>query len=414
MILLTHLATEISAYNARAAGPVRREALQLAYRVHYRGFVAETLLDLADYHIVLAEYGPAMRRLKAAQAEFVRLNDQGGVMRCLGRFGKIADQEGRYTEALAYCFKGLEIEAAGDLRRFNTSLKIQVSIYIRMREYDQAKPYLVEALRIARYFDYPDRINLALRALGELSCRQGQWGVARLYYQQSIAISQHLANQPEVLTVKLNLAEVNEQLSYHADASVLGHSVLQQAEAANQLLTVLRAQVLLARVCLSTGYTDSAIWYGRRSLHVSRQDHYQQGARDATQILARAYAQRHNYVKAYQAQQQFIAYNDSLMGTEVARRTAALQFKYELSRKQAQIQLLTKQQQLDHLLRQRHLAGKLGLGLLALLTGGLLWLYRRQQRRRENALRTRLATHLHDDVGTLLSQISLQSRLLQG
>ncbi len=47
------------------------------------------------------------------------------------------------------------------------------------------------------------------------------------------------------------------------------------------------------------------------------------------------------------------------------------------------------------------------------LAGFLLLRFRRRQATREEALRNRLAADLHDDVGTLLAQISMQSSLLE-
>lgn len=55
-----------------------------------------------------------------------------------------------------------------------------------------------------------------------------------------------------------------------------------------------------------------------------------------------------------------------------------------------------------------------GLALVVLgLAAGGRWQYRRHQGRREARLRSRLAADLHNDVGTLLRQIALQSDLLQ-
>lgn len=43
----------------------------------------------------------------------------------------------------------------------------------------------------------------------------------------------------------------------------------------------------------------------------------------------------------------------------------------------------------------------------------LLWRYRRREARRQEALRTRIAADLHDEVGSMLTQISMQSTLLR-
>ena len=415
--LLFDLSSEIITADVRAAGPLRREACRLARQLNYRDFLAEALLNLADYHIALAKYGPALPLLRESRREFTRLHDKGGQMRCLGRQAQIADQQGHLAEALSYCFQAMDISSTGNERRFHTSLKIHAaSLYTHLGEYAQARTYLQEALAVARYHDYPDRINLIMGELGELSQAQGQWTEARRYYGLSIAVSRriNITDQATVRTMEFNLADVTERLGDHAQALALGYAVLREAKAGNQMQLVPQVQALLARTSLHMGRPDSAIWYAHHGLGASRQGRYQEGMRAAYDVLAAAYARRKDWAAAYQAQQQLTAYNDSLTGAEVTRHTAALQLEHERSQHQARIQLLTQQQELDRLRRQRQAAGLLSLVLLGALGSGTgLWAYRQRQRRRETALRKSLAADLHDDVGSLLSQISLQSGLLQ-
>ena len=67
-----------------------------------------------------------------------------------------------------------------------------------------------------------------------------------------------------------------------------------------------------------------------------------------------------------------------------------------------------------HLLHQQQLAAA---GLLCLLLlaagGGAMWAVRQRQRRRVAILRAQLASDLHDEVGTLLTRVSVQAELLQ-
>ena len=59
------------------------------------------------------------------------------------------------------------------------------------------------------------------------------------------------------------------------------------------------------------------------------------------------------------------------------------------------------------------MAGGLAGLLLLGADGGFVWAVRQRQRRRVAALRAQLATDLHDEVGTLLTRVSVQAELLQ-
>lgn len=415
--LLNHLGGELMAADVRAAGPVRRQAVHLARRLGYRDFLAEALLDLADYHIALAQYDSARPPLAASRREFVRLHDLGGQMRNLGRRARMADQQGRLAEALDYCLRGMAIGSTGNERRFHTSLKTHAaSLYTRLGEYAQARQYLREALAIARHHDYPDRINLIMAELGELSRAQGRWAEARRFYNLSISVSQQIAvaDQGTVRIGHFHLADVTERLGDHAAALRLTRAALHEAAAAHDVLLRPLLLALLGRTWLHRQRPDSALAYAEQSRQASRRAHSPEGLRAAYEVLAAAQAARGSWAAAYQAYRQFDVYNDSLHGAEVSRRTAALRFNHAAARHRAELQLLAQQQELARLKRQRLAAGLLGLALLAGLgSAALLWRYRRRQQQREIALRSALAADLHNDVGTLLDQIARQSGRLQ-
>ncbi|AHJ97687.1 tetratricopeptide repeat-containing sensor histidine kinase [Hymenobacter swuensis] len=418
---VTRLAWEIQQRDVRAGLPVLRKALQMSHQLRCRDYEAEALLDLADCHILLGEYVAARHWLNQADAEFRRIHNIGGRIRCLGRMARIASQQGQYARALSYCFRVPASYDAGDTRRFYTSLQIQIgSTYRQLGELPTAERYLRHALKVALRYDYPDRLNLIYGELGEVCRRQKRWAQASRYYAQSMTISEKLHLAPEILGMEINLAEMDEQLGRNSGAMQRAYSVLWQAKKVLPL-AVPRVLVLLARGNLSWGRADSAVLYARKSMQASRLIHSQSGIQNANEVLAQAYAGLGQFARAYQAQQQFMVARDSLTGAEVSRRTAALQYRHQLREQQGRIQLLTQQtrlqqqqQQLVRLRQQRQVALLVGVGgLVALLTGVVFWLYRRRQAAREAALRTSLAADLHDDVGSLLTQISLQSTMLR-
>jgi signal transduction histidine kinase len=413
--LLLLLVDKMVANDAGAAGPTLRQALRLAQQLRYRDLLAETQLSQADYYITLVRYDSALFWLRESRAEFARLSDLGGQMRCLGRRARIADQQGRYAAALDYAFRGMAISDSGYQRRFHTSLTIQVAaIYSRLGEYALARSYLLRAMKVSRHFDYPDRLNLIYGELGELSRRQQQWPAARRYYAESRAVSQQLGEQPEVLRMDLNLAEMSEQLGHLTAARQAAYGILRRAEASHRLALLPRVLALLARTSLATGRADSAVWYGQHALRQSQLNRAQEGLQAASAVLAQAYARRGDFARAYQAQVSLAAYTDSLGGAALMRRTGGLQLDYERRQQRAQLQLQAQQQELERLRQQRRL-GLLGgaVLLLTLAAAALLWTYRQRQRRREMALRTSIAADLHDEVGSMLTQISMQSTLLR-
>ena len=80
---------------------------------------------------------------------------------------------------------------------------------------------------------------------------------------------------------------------------------------------------------------------------VARQLTARKKRRDSSQALSKAFAKEGDYAKAYQYYLQYSAYKDSLNAEATTRRLASLEYKQNLLKKEAQIQLLTKDRQLS-------------------------------------------------------------------
>lgn len=426
VVLLDRLAEAQTEVNAESAHMAHLAALRLAFQLPYPQIRAETLLALADHHTRLAHYDSAAHYLPAAEHQFRLDRNRGGVARCLIRLARISEQQGRYAASLTYNQQVLALATDGNTRRYHTTAQIQLgTLYARVGDYVVARSYLLAAQRVAARYTYPDRTNLVLGELGEIYQQQRRWAAARTCFARSIAISRQIGAVSYALDKQLSLARLYEDQGQYPAAAAEGRQVLAQAQTARLPLLVPLAQALLARVALGTGQVANAIAYARQSLAGSRQARLLVGVHEASAVLADAYARQRAYGLALAALRQFNAAHDSLTGDNTRRRAALLQYGHERQQQQAQIRLLTQQnrfqtqrRELERVRAQRTLIGLVSLTLLAGgLGSGLFWRYRRRQQqdlaRRDDALRQRLAADLHDDVGHLLTQISLQSDLLR-
>ena len=176
----------------------------------------------------------------------------------------------------------------------------------------------------------------------------------------------------------------------------------------------------LAEADLAQGRPEAARRQLLEALRLARRGNFEVTIHDCLELLAAALHQLRR-PEAFDTLRRFLALHDTLYSQERVAAQVEAVARFEADEQQAQIReleqarrLAAQTRELTRLRTQR----QLGLGgalLLLLLAGGgaLLWGYRRRQARRETSLRTQIAADLHDDVGTLLSQISLQSQVLQ-
>jgi two-component system NtrC family sensor kinase len=114
-----------------------------------------------------------------------------------------------------------------------------------------------------------------------------------------------------------------------------------------------------------------------RRLAASRQ------LRDRSQALSKAAANQGDYAKAYQYFRQYTAYKDSLTAAATAQRLAALEYRQNLLKKEAQIQRLTRERTLREQAARRQQQFVLVLvGGIALLVGLAVMLIRNNRAKR--------------------------------
>ncbi|TVT43782.1 hypothetical protein FNT36_02350 [Hymenobacter setariae] len=127
----------------------------------------------------------------------------------------------------------------------------------------------------------------------------------------------------------------------------------------------------LARITQADKWLDTLLAGRHSSPQVVRQLAARRQLRDKTQALSTAFAKEGDYAKAYQYFLQYTAYKDSLTAEATTRRLAALEYRQNLLKKEAQIQRLNKERLLRAQAARRQEQFVVGLGVCV----GLLALF---------------------------------------
>jgi signal transduction histidine kinase len=402
-----------------------RQALRLARQLGFARGLLEAEFNLSYYYRSHSQYDSAIAYARQALPLAGRTGNRYTLTRVYYNLARVYLEQGNYAAALGPSLDGLALaRTLGSPRVVLFQLVTAARIELALGEYATARAYVAEARPLAPAAHDLLSTGYLHQVVGDLSRQQRQWRLARDQYRQALASYAVVFNKPGLLDMLLSITEMTERLGDYAAARRDGWRLLRQAHAASRPEQEARAALLLARTWLPAR-ADSARFYAALGLAGARPHLLRSQARDAAQMLALAHDRLGQGHLAYQYQALAGAYADSIGGEDTRRRLAAVQARAARSRTQIELNvahqrehLLRQQQELARLRTQRQLVsiGTLVLGAL-MLAGGLFWRYRRRQQQqqaaRDAALRQRLAADLHDDVGALLTQISLQSDLLR-
>jgi signal transduction histidine kinase len=396
-----------------------KQALRLSQQLHYDQGLLNAYFSLGFYYRGASKYDSALYNTQQALQIAAKIHSDYDRTRGLYNLARIYSEQGDYSRALAANLQGLALAQSIHNQRAELFQLIQAGlIEIPLGEYSAAQVHFDQALRLAQSIKDKIGVGGAYSGLGDLNRQQAHWSLAGHYYKAAAASYQDVFNTQGMLPVELSIAEMTERQGDHSAALTATRQLLHQALQADWNGPASRAQLLISRIFLALNQADSASFYAKQSLATSRLYRLRPEIRDAAQVIAQADGQLEKWHQAYQYQALANSYADSLTGEDARRRVAGLQAQAAHHRQQIQLQLVqqqgrvqAQQQELTRLRYQQQLAGVVL--LLTAIGVGLLWRYRHREVRRQEALRTRIAADLHDEVGSMLTQISMQSTLLR-
>lgn len=317
--------------------------------------------------------------LDSAAANFFRalrltpgLGSTGPESATLGNLGLVYLKQRRWAEAAHYFRRGKALEvAAGDTMSLASSWQYLGRALLGRDSLAAALGCLRVAERLAQHSHLANYLPATWMLLGQTHQRLRQPDSARFYLGQAVAAQRRRGPAG-------NLAP--------ALAALAGFYAQQQQWAA--------AEQTARQIAAAPG----------TNLGVQAQ---------AWELLRQVALHRRDYAAAYAALARQQALQDSLRALDNQQLTELLRASYETDQAEAAVLRLRREGEVLQLRRQQQtLFTVLGAVLVLAGVGLALGAYRRRQLRRELALRTRLSADLHDEVGGLLTQISMQANLL--
>jgi signal transduction histidine kinase len=370
------LLTKIDLDSARHYG---QQAVALARRIGFRAGEAQAANNLAAAIFYAGDYPAAQHAFEATLRAAQRADRLALVGNAYLGLGNVAHGVGNEPGALAYYEQARAAYAACRPPYVRGQLLVLQNIannYLAQGNTDRAAPVVRQALALLEAGTEP-RLKIAVfNLLGQVQADQHQPDSAVATWKRALQLAQ-ATNNPS------------------AEALAAAH---------------------LAESSLARNQPAQALTYAQQSLRLNRELGGVYELADAMHVLAVVMHQLKR-PEAFDTLNRYLTLRDTLLSQERTDAVAEAQARFDQVEQQARIRDLEQQRRIDRLEAEQRrtrtrlwlLALAVGVGLLAII---FLRIYRRRQHHRDVILRQQIAADLHDDVGSLLTQISLQSELL--
>jgi serine phosphatase RsbU (regulator of sigma subunit)/tetratricopeptide (TPR) repeat protein len=405
--------------DCQKVGEYGSKQLALSLKLNFNKGIAYGYLNRAIFYRSSGELDSALVYDKKSLPVMIEMGNKKGESSCYLNIGLTLSHQGNFKEALEYMFKGMKIkEQIGDKKGMCSGYNNIGNIYEDQANYAEALKFQLKSLKIREELGDKIGIAMAFNNIGNVVLAQGKSDDALLYYHKSLKISEGQndllgigssnANMGNIYLAQKNYREaricffkslkareqIDDKRGLAEIFNNIGGAYFLEKKTEEALIYHLKSFKLyektgdkkgIAEACggIANSYTEKkeyehAFRYCDQMLSLSKELGYKDGIRDAYRNLSNLYKKQKQFEKALQFTNLYNATKDSLLNTENFKQVSELNTRYETDKKEKEILLLTKDQELNaKIIKQQQLVRWGLIGGVTLLFISIFSIYRR-------------------------------------
>lgn len=357
------------------------EAKSLSEVLDYRKGQAYAYKSIGMGYYFKSNYIEALVNWQRSLEVFELIGNQVGISNMLNNLGAVYYNEGDNNKAIEYYLESLKLsEETGDtLRRVTALVNIGSVYYSKKVTHDLALKYYAQVLPISEALGDYDAIGTTAVNMGQIYLEREDDDSALYYFNRALE-AYKLTETGNVAYAMLNIGRVYSFRDEYDVAVQYQKDGYDLARKNGAKLEMAQAALSLADTYEQMGNVEDAVQYFKRSRDLAAEIGASYVLKDAYNGLAVTYSEIGDFESAFKYQSLFNDIKDTLYNAEMDKRIQALTLNFEIEKKQGQIDLLTKDQELmDLTIRrqklQRNAVAITGF-LLLLLAAGIFSRYR--------------------------------------
>ncbi len=330
------------------------QAKNLAELINYETGVAYAHKSIGMGYYFQGNYIEATISWQQSLKTFESINDMLGVCNILNNLGAIYYNEGDNNKAIEYYVESLRIsEEIGDSLRVVTALvNIGAVYYSKKATHDLALEYYARALPLSEDLGNFDAIGTTAVNMGQIYLDKEDDISAHFYFKKAFDAYEQ-SETGNVPYAMLNLGRVYAYRKDYVTAINYQKGAYELAKKNNAKLEMAQSLLSLADTYDQMGNVPLSIENFIYSQDISEEIGATYVLQDAYKGLAQTYAKVPDYPNAFKYQSLYNEIKDTLYNAEMDKRIHAMTLNSEINKKQGQIDLLTKDQELQELAMQR-------------------------------------------------------------
>ncbi len=387
--LYKDIATELKETDIDKSLEYAKKGLSLSKSINFDigiGDLSKIIGDILDYK---SEYEKSIEYYQISLSIYIKYRNKAGISDVKNSLGGVYEKQGDYNKALENYLSALKIkESIGDKSGIASSMNNIGLIYYYQESYFKAMDYFQKTLKIVDELHNKVGMAMTLNNIGLVYDKRSMFDTATVYFKQSLKIHEQIENKYGMATSFTNLGN----MAFNKKEFKIAEDYYKKSVSLNEELGdkwgMVSTYVSIAVLFQHQKSYNEAIGSIIKAINLSKEIGYREGAKNSYIVLAELNENIGNFKEAYIAQQQYIAYKDSIMNEENSKVLSQLQEQFNAEKREKEIQLLNTQKQKDDLKIKQKSTQLIAVGfvllLLLILAGFILRGYR--QKKKANTL----------------------------
>ncbi len=190
------------------------QALVISKKISNRIFISKVANQLGTLYFYTGDYEKAIRYFIETMNAYQQLNEKKGIADCMNNLGSVYVEQHNYDKSLEYHLKALKLReenlesGIGDKNDVAMSLGNIGQVYYYMEKHNEAMNYYNQCIRISQETGNKRRIALMLNNIGSVFAEEKKYDEALGYFQKAYVIQLEFGNKQRVAMALNNIAEV--------------------------------------------------------------------------------------------------------------------------------------------------------------------------------------------------------------
>lgn len=366
---LLAMSNEYRSSDPASAVQYAMEAKALSEKINYLPGLAYSYKSLGLVYVMQGKYIETIENYEKALAVFDSLGDKRGQANILSNEGTVYFNQADDAKALELYLKALGVaEQTTDTARIATILVNIGAVYAhKTATHDKALEYYFKALSISKTLEDKNIIGTINSNIGELYLLRGDVQLAVNYFTESLKDYGGSENTPYALN---NLGKAYQQKGDYPTALQYHRQAYDFSKKLDAPLDVAQSLLGLGDTYMLQGDAAEAIRFYKEAEPIALEiSPANTELKIAYAGLALAYNKEGDFKNAYVYQALYSGIKDSLYNIDTDKKLSGLQFVFDIQKKEAEVDLLTKDKALQELDLKRQRIAKNA------LSGGLLLVF---------------------------------------